>query len=88
MLLLVLLVQEGGCGWSRRTSLDLTADVSRLSEASGPSHDNEQRVFVERRAVEVCGRGAPRLLPDLPLRHPAGRHVGNLQWDVMSSDLF
>lgn len=28
--------------------------------------------------VGVCGRNALRLLPDLPLRQPAGRHVGNL----------
>lgn len=32
--------------------------------------------------VEVCGGSAPRLLLDLPLQHPAGRHVGDL--DVMS----
>ena len=59
----------------KRTSLDVPADVSRLSEVCGPSDDDEQGVFVEAE-VEVCGRGAPRLLPDLPLRHPAGRHVG------------
>lgn len=57
--------------------------MSRLSEVSGPSDNDEQRVFVETQ-VEVCGRSAPRLLLDLPLRHPAGRHVGKLQLDVMS----
>lgn len=59
----------------KRTSLDVPADVSRLSEVCGPSDDDEQGVFVGAE-VEVRGRGAPRLLPDLPLRHPAGRHVG------------
>lgn len=49
--------------------------MSRLSEVCGPSDDDEQGVFVGAE-VEVRGRGAPRLLPDLPLRHPAGRHVG------------
>lgn len=49
----------------------------------GASDNDEQRVFVETQ-VEVCGRSAPRLLLDLPLWHPAGRHVGNLQLDMMS----
>lgn len=66
-------------GWmriSKRTSFDLATDVPRLSGVSCPSHDNEQRVLVGGQA-EVCG--APRLLlPDLPLRHPAARHVGQL----------
>lgn len=57
--------------------------MSRLSEVSGPSDNDEQGVFVEAE-VEVCGGSAPRLLQDLPLQHPAGRHVGNLQLDVMS----
>ena len=55
-----------------------------VSEVSGASDDDEHGVLV-RAEVEVCGAGcAPRLLPDLPLQHPAGRHVGNLRWDVMS----
>lgn len=63
--------------YNKRTSLDLPADVSRLSEVSGPSDNDEQGVFVEAE-VEVCGRSAPRLRLDLPLRYPAGRHVGKL----------
>lgn len=69
---------------SRRTSLNLAADVFRLSEVSGPSDYDEQRVFMQSQVV-VCGRSAPRLLLDLPLQHPAGRHVGNLWLGVMSS---
>lgn len=65
------------------TSFNLPADVSRLPEVSGTSDNDEQWVFVDAQ-VKVCGRNAPRLLPDLPLRHPAGRHVENLQLDVMS----
>lgn len=57
--------------------------MSRLSEVSGPSDNDEQGVFVEAE-VEVCGRSAPRLLLDLPPQHPAGRHVGNSQLGVMS----
>lgn len=75
-LLLPLPLLVDGCGYSKRTSFDLATDVPRLSGVSGPSHDNEQRVLVGIQ-VEVCG--APRLLlPDLPLRHPAARHVGQL----------
>ena len=56
--------------------------MSRLSVVSCPSDNDEQGVFVEAE-VEVCGgSSAPRLLLDLPLQHPAGRHVGKL--DVMS----
>lgn len=55
----------------------------RLSEASGPSDYDEQGVFMEAK-VEVCGSGALRLLLDLPLQHPAGRHVGKLRFYVMS----
>lgn len=54
-----------------------------MSEVSGPSYNDEQGVFVEAE-VSVCGRSAPRLLLDLPLRQPAGRHVGNLHLGVMS----
>lgn len=70
-------------GWNKPTSLYLPADVFRLPEASGPSDYDEQGVFMEAK-VEVCGSGALRLLLDLPLQHPAGRHVGKLRFYVMS----
>lgn len=57
--------------------------MSCLPEVSGPSDNDEQGVFVGAE-VGVCSRSAPRLVLDLPLQHPAGRHVGNLQLDVMS----
>lgn len=66
------------------TPFDLPANVPRLSGVSRPSDHDEQRVFVGTQ-VEAGGGGAPRLLPDLPLQHPAGRHVDNLQFGVMSS---
>lgn len=66
------------------TPLDLPANVPRLSGVSCPSDHDEQRVFVGAQ-VEAGGGSAPRLLLDLPLQHPAGRHVENLQLDVMSS---
>lgn len=70
-------------GWNKPTSLYLPADVFRLPEASGPSDYDEQGVFMEAK-VEVCGSSAFRLLLDLPLQHPAGRHVGKLRFYVMS----
>lgn len=67
------------------TPLDLPANVVRLSGVSSPSDHNEQRVFVGVQ-VEAGGSGsAPRLLLDLPPQQPAGRHVENLQFGVMSS---
>lgn len=66
-----------------RTSFNVPASVSRVSGVSSASYNDEQGVFVQAQ-VRVCGRDAPRLLLYLPLRHPAGRHVGNLHLDMMS----
>lgn len=66
------------------TPFDLSANVPRLSGLSCPSDHDEQRVFVGAK-VDAGGGSAPRLLLDLPLQHPAGRHVENLQFGVMSS---
>lgn len=65
----------------KRTSFNLPADVRRPSEVRCPSYDDQHGVLVEAQ-IDVCGGCGARLLLDLPLRHPAGRHVGNL--DVMS----
>lgn len=66
------------------TPFDLPANVACLSVVSCPSDHDESRVFVGAQ-VEAGGDSAPRLLLDLPLQHPAGRHVENLQLGVMSS---
>lgn len=66
------------------TPFDLPANVPCLSGVSCPSDHDEQGVFMGGQ-VDVGGGSALRLLLDLPLQHPAGRHVGNLQRGVMSS---
>lgn len=58
------------------TPFDLPANVARLPGVSCPSDHDEQRVFVGAQ-VEAGGGSAPGLLLDLPLHHPAGRHVEN-----------